>query len=212
MAETIRKLKPKRTEESNSRTTLIVVVAVVCVALAIGILAVVNSGGKSPGKRIVAQESATTSGTSATSSGVTSAPLVTAPAVSLDQVLVPPLSIYRRRDPFRPLVETFFAPTSATSAGSAGAGVVTVPPELDRTETGGNSNVLATQVTLEGVFEQGGKTCARVSVGDQIFDKLSVGDTFNNSYKLLDVNKDGTATILYGDERFTISVGQSIYW
>jgi hypothetical protein len=210
MADSIRRLKPKKTEESNSRSTLIIVVAVVCVALAIGILAMVNSGGKSPGKSIVAQESSTSSGTSATSSAVTTAPVITAPALSLDQVLVPPLSIYRRRNPFRPLVTTFYQPS--VPAGTGGAGVVTVPPELDQQEAGGNGNVLATQVMLEGVFEQNGKTVARVSVGDQVFDKLSVGDTFNNSYKLLDVSKDGSATILYGDERFTVYVGQSIYW
>jgi hypothetical protein len=72
--------------------------------------------------------------------------------------------------------------------------------------------VLATQVTLEGVSVQSGKASARISVGDQVFDNLSLGDVFDNSYKLLEINKDGSATILYGDERFTVQVGQSIYW
>jgi hypothetical protein len=209
MADSIRKLKPKKTEESNGRSTLIIVVSVVCVALAIGILAIVNSGGKSPGKSILAQTSSTSSGSSATSSAVATAPVITAPALSLDQILAPPLSIYRRRNPFRPLVTTFYQPVTA---GTGGAGVITVPPELDQQEAGGNGSVLATQVTLEGVSVQSGKASARISVGDQVFDNLSLGDVFDNSYKLLEINKDGSATILYGDERFTVQVGQSIYW
>jgi len=39
-----------------------------------------------------------------------------------------------------------------------------------------------------------------------------VGDIFGDNYKLLAIGRDASATILYGDERFTIFVGQSIYW
>jgi hypothetical protein len=130
-------------------------------------------------------------------------------------VQVPPLSVYHRRNIFRPLVAvqepTTTTNPSTTGTAGAGAGVITLPPELDPTgrEVG---SVVATALTLEGVFEQNGKLLARIRIGDALFEKVAVGEVFGINYKLLSLGKDSSATVLYGDERFTIFAGQSLYW
>lgn len=211
MAEGIKKMKPRNVEEPRNKIGFAALVAIICIALAVGIAFAVN-GSKSPGGKIIAQTTApgTSSPSTPASSGTSSMPAVATAPGGIDEFMVPPLSIYRRRNPFRPLVKTPYQPTTVPT-GTGAAGVVSVPPAL-ATGDQAASTVVSTQVTLDGVFEQGGKACARVSVADKVFDKLSVGDVFGDSYKLLDINKDGSAVILYGDERFTVYVGQSIYW
>jgi hypothetical protein len=202
MADRIKKMKPRRTGDTYSVRTLVVAgcIAVICVTLVLGIVFAVGGSSGKQGKGIEAQTAPGTSST--TPAGTTVAP---SGQTDASQVEAPPLSIYRRRNPFKPLVNM-----EASSTGT-GAGVVTVPPGLD----GGASNVgdvVSRSITLEGTSEQDGRLFARIRVGDQLYDRVAVGDTFGDSYKLLSMGKDSNATILYGDERFTVYVGQSIYW
>jgi hypothetical protein len=156
------------------------------------------AGGKK-NSQIVAQTSAPTS----------SAPTTSAPQkeVNIEELQVPPLSIYRRRNPFKPLVNMEAPQQTAAATGTGG--VVVVPNEIDPNST---NPVISKVITLEGIFEENGNRFARIRVADELFEKVAKGEVFANNYKLLSIDGDSSATILYGDERFTIYVGQSLYW
>ncbi|MBN2169350.1 MAG: hypothetical protein JW738_08905, partial [Actinobacteria bacterium] len=67
-------------------------------------------------------------------------------------------------------------------------------------------------VRLEGVIEEDGTRFAQIRVMDQYFDKVAEGEVFGEYYKLVDITPNDIATILFGDEKFSIGVGQSMYW
>ncbi len=209
MPQEIRKMKPKRSVDSaEHRLRTIAIVMVLCLFLVIGILLATSSGKGNKGA-ITAQT--TTSQASQPAASTT----------TIESVLVPPLSIYRRRNIFKPLVDMNAGQTQATTTGGgvtgggatgAAAAVITLPPELDASGMAVGS-VVSTALTLDGVFSEGDKLYARIRIGDQLFDKVAVGDVFGSNYKLLALGKDdSSATVLYGDERFTIFTGQSLYW
>ena len=206
-----RKMKPRKTGDGRKQSfALAAVVAVACLALTLGIIFIIGSGkGQKDSRGIAAQTSGTVqpAGTSSAAQ----------PALTIEQVEVPPLSIYHRRNPFKPLVNMEEAaaettPTTPTTPGAGATGLVTIPPELVQLGRETPGEVVSRAVTLEGVFEQEGKSFARIWVADRLFEKVAVGDTFGDNYKLLAIGRDASATILYGDERFTVFVGQSIYW
>lgn len=203
MTEKIRLMKPKKANGSEGdNITRLAVVLVVCAALVLGIVMVTGGKKSKRGVNSLAQASAP-----ATTPGATSP--ATSPIIKPEEVEVPPLSIYKRRNPFKPLVnmEAVSVPTPTAGAGPA---VVVVPPELEP-EGSRNAGIMSRAITLEGVSEEGGRLFARVRVADQLFEKVGVGDNFGDSFKLLTLGKDSSATILFGDERFTLYVGQSIY-
>ncbi len=209
MTREVKKLKPKRALDSaEHRLRNVAIVMVLCLLLLIGIVVVIGPGKSRKG------------GTTAQ----TSQPTASAPeqsTVNIESVTVPPLSIYRRRNIFQPLVDedglsaqTTASSSSPGSGGGARGGVpstITVPAELDPSgaDTG---RVISTALTLEGVFEQDGKLYGRIRVGDTLFEKVAIGEVFGDYYKLLALGKDSSASILYGDERFTVFAGQSLYW
>ncbi len=198
-------MKPRKNVEGEERRLALVAGAlVVCLALVLMVFLLVTGGKSSkPMKSATAQ----TSPAGSTAPSGSSAP-TTVPKVDITQVEVPPLSIYRRRNPFEPLVFVIHAVTTPT-AGTAGAGVIRVPDDIEWGADAGK--VVSTALTLEGITKQGGQAFARIRVGDQVFDAVAVGDVFASNYKLLSIGSD-SVTILYGDERVTIFAGQSIYW
>lgn len=211
MSRELKKMKPRIVPDSTEqRLRAIAIVMALCLLLVIGIVVVTGTGkGKKGG--ITAQTSQPTSSAAASAKSAT----------NIESVLVPPLSVYRRRNIFKPLVSMeapeSSTPTQTTQTGTAGgaavgtARVITLPPELDATgaEVG---SVISTALTLEGIFEQDGKMYARIRLGDNLFEKVAVGEIFAGYYKLLALGKDSSASILYGDERFSIFTGQSLYW
>lgn len=210
MSRELKKMKPRIVRDSTEqRLRAIAIVMALCLLLVIGIVVVTGTGkGKKGG--ITAQTSQPTSSAAASAKSST----------NIESVLVPPLSVYRRRNVFKPLVSMETPESSATTttqtgtAGGAAVGtarVITLPPELDATgaEVG---SVVSTALTLEGIFEQDGKMYARIRLGDNLFEKVAVGEIFAGYYKLLALGKDSSASILYGDERFSIFTGQSLYW
>lgn len=215
MPQEIKKMKPKRSVDSaEHRLRAIATVMVVSLLLVIGILAATSSSKGNKGA-ITAQTT--------TSQAASSQPA--ASSSTIESVLVPPLSIYRRRNIFQPLINMDAGQTQATTTGGGVTGggatgggatgaadaVITLPPELDASG-GAVGSVVSTAVTLDGVFSEGDELFARIRIGDQLFDKVAVGDVFGNNYKLLALGKDdSSATVLYGDERFTIFTGQSLY-
>ena len=210
MSDNLRKMKPKEITEGQSGAKLqtAVIVGVIGLAVLMGIAFAIGSLGN--GKDLTAQTSSASTGIAPSTSTTTT---LTSTA-NIQSVEVPPLSIYKRRNPFKPLVNMVAPtlPTGTTSAGGAGdIAVVVVPPELN-SQTNAAGQVLSRAVTLDSVTKQDGQLFAHITVGDQAFDRVAVGQTFGNNFKVLTLDKDAGATILFGDERFTFAVGQSRYW
>ncbi|MDD5447913.1 MAG: hypothetical protein PHO53_01925 [Actinomycetota bacterium] len=197
MSREIKKLtpkKPKDLEGKDRKKKFILVGAAAAVLCAVLVVIALVGGGPA---KMSAQE-ATTPQPQAQSEK------------TLEDVIVPPLSVYRKRSPFQPLrnekstIEV--APAAATTP-PAGGGAVVAPSEL----TGGGPEVISKVVALEDIYEEGGSLFARVRVGDQVFEKVSAGQVFGDFYKVLALQSQ-SATILYGDEQFSFFEGQSIYW
>lgn len=209
MPNKVKKMSPRAIDSNRNKgfaITAAVLVAILVVVL--GILVLTGGKGNDGKMGIVAQESEK-------KEEDTTTPTTT---LTLDQVEVPPLSINRRRNPFKPLTDQKSSISCEIEAAAPveplGGGVVTVPPELERGRSGDPAvtEIVSTIVTLENVYDEDGKLFARVRVADQLFEKVAVGDSFALYYKLLALGRESGATLLYGDERFTFFVGQSIYW
>lgn len=102
------------------------------------------------------------------------------------------------RDPFEPLVREGTggggpAPTGAPTPGSSGG-----------TTTGGSSR----RVSLLDIFRSGGELQATVSVDGTEF-TVAEGETFDTSFRLLSLTSR-CGTFVFGDERFTLCVGQQV--
>ncbi len=209
MSDLPKKMKPKRIEnDENRKKSVIIIAGIVCVALLVGILIAVGSGGGKKEKSALKAQTETQ-----VQSGQQTMTGTTAQTTSaLEQVMVPPLSIYRRRNPFKPLVNMDpVEPTQPTGTGQAGSGYVTVPPEISN-QTNQPGEVLSRTITLESVHEEDGRLYARIRVADQLYDRVGVGDRFADNFKVLSLGSDGSATILYGDERITLYTGQTVNW
>ena len=215
MPKKVKKMSPRSINVNrNKGFAITAAVLVVILVVVLGIL--IFTGGNDSKREIVAQESEENSNGSEESATPTTA---TTTGLSIEQVEVPPLSINRRRNPFRPLLDQKSriecALEEVAPITPLGGGIVTVPPELERGHSGGpatEAEVVSTIVTLEDIFEEDGKLYASITVADQLFGKVVQGETFAESYKLLVLSRESGATILFGDERFTFFVGQSIYW
>ena len=217
MPRKVKKMSPKSIEASRNRG--LAITAAILVAILVVVLGItVFTGGKDNDvkSRIVAQESE-----DATPAAEEGAETTTTEGITIEQVDVPPLSINRRRNPFKPLIDK--KSTISCEIGELapiqplGGGLVTVPPELERGRTGGPAEtgepeLVSTIITLEDIYEEDGKLYASIRVADQQFSKVVEGETFAENYKLLVLDRVSGATVLFGDERFSFSVGQSIYW
>ncbi|PKQ28441.1 MAG: hypothetical protein CVT63_02775 [Candidatus Anoxymicrobium japonicum] len=209
MSQRIKKMKPKSVDERNSETSSVKIAWIVgavglCVLLVAGIAIATGGGSRKNGAGIMAQASpaatpATTSSSTPASSGLI-----------IEQVQVPPLSIYKRRNPFEPLVNMETPMVESATQTGAGVRVVNVPPELRRGASSQDA-IASTAITLDGILREGGNSFAKLRVGDQTFDRVEVGGVFGEHYKLLTVGGNASATVLFGDERVTIFTGQSIY-
>ncbi len=125
-----------------------------------------------------------------------------------------------RTDPFKPLIEEVHTPPNAVLPPGAPGAQPAVPASGGGTTTGGttgtssgtssgsSATVGAQRVALMTIFTKDGKQIAQTKVGDTVHSP-TVGQVFAGSYKLLAVSGK-TATYLYGDEQFTLSVGQEV--
>jgi len=212
----VKKMRPRAIEENRGKWSAITagVLAILLVVI-LGVL-IFTGGGGDGNRGIVAQESE-----EATPAAEEGTETTTTEGLTIEQVEVPPLSINRRRNPFRPLIcwkQTWACDIEeAAPVEPLGGGLVTVPPELERGRTGdpaetGEPEVVSTIITLEDIYEEDGKLYASIRVADQLFSKVVEGETFAENYKLLVLDRASGATVLFGDERFSFYVGQSIYW
>ena len=216
MPRKVKKMSPKVIDVNrNKGFAIIAAVLVGILVVVLGTLIFTGGKGNDGKKGISAQESEGDS--TGSEEGETT---TTTTGISIEQVDVPPLSINRRRNPFKPLLDkkrTIACEIEeAAPVEPLGGGIVTVPPELERGRTGpaetGEPEVVSTIVTLEDIYEDDGKLYASIRVADQLFAKVVEGETFAENYKLLVLDRVSGATVLFGDERFSFFVGQSIYW
>ncbi|HVF05914.1 MAG TPA: hypothetical protein VNA20_13815 [Frankiaceae bacterium] len=147
----------------------------------------------------------------------------TAPAKK--PVAAPPATysdLSARANPFR---ELWKEPTQSGAGSSAPGGPAAAPvgpaqpapvytgggqaaPGGGQSSGGSSAAVGGQRVALMTVYAKGDASYAQTRVGDVVYTPR-VGQVFAVSYKLLAVSGK-TATYLYGDEQFTLSVGQEV--
>lgn len=223
MSSRMKKMRPKGSWNIDERKlAVIAMVMVISVALALGVVFFAR-GSSSEGKDSTMRAQAEGTTPAATSSAASTIPTV-------EELEVPAISIYRERNIFEPLIDmanelgvSYEQTTEGTGVAASQGGTPvptatpsnlpsyrTIPPPLD--PDGSRGQVTSVVVVLEGVFEQDGIKFAQIRIGDQLYGKIAVGEIFGGCYKLVNINPGEVATILYGDEKITLGVGQSIYW
>ena len=141
-------------------------------------------------------------------------PLVAPPATTSDPVgdpaaddpapeaEAPPeetFEVFESKDPFRPLVSTAESSGTTTNGDTSGdtSGASGAPAP-----TGGQV------VALLDVFTDDGVDKAQVKVGSTVY-TVSVGEVFADNYKLVSTSGD-CATLLHGDDKFTLCEGEEV--
>lgn len=211
MANRTRKARPRplitqtEIDRRELRLRAVSIVLLCSLVLLIGILIVVNTGEDS-GKEMLAQADPGTTEANAAKQAADNAS-----NSDIESVKVPPLDVYRRRNVFRPLVDMNAGQVATDlSAGAGPVAFITVPEELSSPSAAGGS-IVAVSAVLNKVSTNAERSIASITIGDQLYDDIAVGDRFGGSYKLVSVSCDSTATILFGDERITLITGQPVF-
>jgi hypothetical protein len=120
--------------------------------------------------------------------------------------------VFASRDPFEPVVESGSASESeagqgenpgGNAGGNAGQGEgATGPAQANNEEVQGHT------VTLVDVFREDGEDMAQVEV-DATGYPVAVGEVFAENFQLVSTSGD-CATLLYGDDQFTLCEGEQI--
>lgn len=148
------------------------------------------------------------------------------PAEEPDDGPVETFEVFAPKDPFDPLV------SEAGGGGAAGGSGVTIGGTETSTGTGtstgaetgtgtgtggstqpgetgnGSSSVGGHRVKLIDTFREGGNERAQVQVDGTVY-TVDEGETFAENFKVLSINGD-CATMLFGDDQFTLCEGEEI--
>ena len=128
--------------------------------------------------------------------------------------------LFAARDPFDPLVAAEATggagpagnpPTTGTNGTDTGTGTATGGTGTGGSggiSGGGGENVGGHRVRLVDVFVQGGRNRAQVQVDGTVY-TVDEGETFADNFQLLSVEGQ-CATMLFGDDQFTICEGEEI--
>ena len=106
--------------------------------------------------------------------------------------------IYENKDPFQPLsgpgstTRTVTTTTTSTTAGAGGSTSTTTTASQAQVRLGSISGVTAS-----------------INVDGTDYANLRAGDTFAGTYKLVSIGT-GSVTILYGDNQYTLYLGETI--
>lgn len=125
------------------------------------------------------------------------------PSPSPSEPPIETFEVFEAKDPFRPLVVPGGAPPasitgSTPSPGSTGGGAA-----------GGAAPTGGQRVQLLDVFTDAGATKAQIKVASTVFTVLP-GDVFANNFKLVSISGD-CATLLHGDDKFTLCEGEEVF-
>lgn len=179
-------IEPKR----RVSPVLVVVLAVAAVAaLVFGVILPLFGGEEEETSPPAARRPATTATTPAPT-----APAAQPPAETFEQ--------FGAKDPFRPLVVEGAPPAApgapAPAPAPAGAGAAGAPAP-----SGGQ------QVQLLDIFEEGGTTKAQIRVGSTVY-TVAPGTVFATNFKLVSISGN-CATLLHGDDKFTLCEGEEVF-
>jgi hypothetical protein len=105
--------------------------------------------------------------------------------------------IYENKDPFQPL----YGPGATTRT------ITKTTTTADTTTDGTTTTATTDQVQVKLVAING--TTATINAAGTDYPNLKAGDTFGNSFKLLTIGT-GSVTILYGDNQYTLYLGETI--
>jgi hypothetical protein len=108
---------------------------------------------------------------------------------------------FEGKDPFQPLV----VPAPATSGSQAPA---PTPTGSETGVTGGSNTGSATTVTLVDIRKLDGVLKATVNVDGKDY-TVAEGATFAGNFKLISLNSS-CGTFVFGDERFSLCIGQEV--
>lgn len=111
-----------------------------------------------------------------------------------EETVITDYDLFEYKDPFKPLVEETEAPIGLASGSEDGAG--------DGAE-------ILTSLTLADIVEQGGGRYAIVTF-DGVEYTVGSGEQVAGSPFLVEDIGEGSITVLYGDDRFTLQLGQAI--
>jgi hypothetical protein len=123
--------------------------------------------------------------------------------------------VFAAKDPFEPLIDESSGGGGVTTGGavvSPGTGTSTSEPGPGGSVEPGTDNtgddVGGHRVSLIDVFVQGGNQVAQVRVDGTVY-TVEEGETFAENFQVLSISGD-CATMLFGDDQFTLCVGQEI--
>ena len=108
---------------------------------------------------------------------------------------------FEGKDPFQPLV-------SAVGPGPGPSGSPVPTPTGSITGVGGGGSGSATTVTLLDVRKVGGKQVATVEVNGKDYN-VSEGQTFASNFRVISLSSS-CGTFAFGDERFSLCIGQQV--
>lgn len=117
----------------------------------------------------------------------------TTETVAEDETVITNYDLFEYKDPFRPLVEETETP-------------IGLPPDTDG---GAGDGALLTSLTLVDIVEQGGARYAIVTFDGVEYTVGSGEQVAGSSFMVEDIG-EGSITVLYGDDRFTLQLGQKI--
>ena len=177
----------------NRRTLLLAGAAVLVVLLAAGYFLFLKGGSSDEAAGPVVQHRV--SGAAAAAAKAKAAAAKPAP---VKQTIPQTFNGSVGRDPFKPLVEEPPpAPVAAVPVGTTGS-----------TPNSTASAPASQPVALQKVYKQGGKSYAQLTVNGAVY-APAVGQSFAQTFQLLSIN-GSTATLVQGDEQFSLKVGQLV--
>ncbi len=149
------------------------------------------------------------------------------PAPSPTEPPAETFEVFEAKDPFRPLV-VVGAPAAgggatgggatgggttggATGGGTAGeaAGGGAVAPGAGDGAAGGAAPTGGQRVQVLDIFTDDGVTKAQIRVGSTVF-TVAPGEVFADNFKLVSISGD-CATLLHGDDKFTLCEGEEVF-
>jgi hypothetical protein len=123
------------------------------------------------------------------------------------QGTVETFEVFAPKDPFEPLVNEGGGGGS-TTGGTTTGGEPNAGAAVGPAPSAGGESVGGHRVRLVDVFTQGGRERAQVQVDGTVY-TVDEGETFAENFELLSVSDD-CATMLFGDDQFTMCEGEEI--
>lgn len=110
--------------------------------------------------------------------------------------------VFEARDPFRPLVTAGAPIADGTTDGAVTGDGDTSGAAGAPAPTGGQ------RVTLRDIFQEDGVDVAQVQVNSTVF-TVAEGEVFADNFMLVSISGE-CATMLHGDDKFTLCVGEEV--